>query len=68
MSLSYFILTQYVLSCSDWLVLGGLGGYGGGTGVGYHLGAGQKAAKRGTEKQCNWKCMITVWKCNYTGY
>lgn len=43
-------MTCYVFGCSDWFVLGGLGGYGGGTGVGYHLGAGQKAAKRGTKK------------------
>lgn len=60
MSLSFFIMTQSVLSCCDWLVLGGYGGYGGGTGVGYHLGAGQKAAKRGTEKH-------ETWKWNYTG-
>lgn len=46
-------MTYYVFSCSARFVLGGLGGYGGGTGVGYHLGAGQKAAKRGTKKQRN---------------
>lgn len=60
MSLSYLIMTHYVFSCSVWFVLGGLGGYGGGAGAGYHLGAGQKAVKRGTKNH-------EIWKCNHTG-
>lgn len=45
-----------------WLVcIGGHGGYGGGAGVGYQLGVGQKAAKRGTWKE-------EKWTCNHTAY
>lgn len=46
MNLLYFVFrTHYVFSCSDCFTLGP---YGGGPNVGYPLGAGQKAAKRGT--------------------